>query len=367
MLNHPTNSASQIGTLREVIPMIFRSIPELNDPNAVVVYREEVPEKPASGDYARIGSKILELLHLELSGAKVVFKPNVTSGEHFADPDSGITTHPGFIGGMAKYLFEHGAKPGGIYVVEDPRDSDDFNPRHWQKTGYLEMAEEAGVKIRCPSSYYCVKKEVPDPLIHSVRNVSRYAVDPNTMLINVPKLKTHNLGITTLCMKNLMGLDDVFDRHYCGQSWKDLPADRRFDDKPKNEWMDHELHELWQLGLAKRLTDLSKVIRPALNVVEGIIGRDGTGFNRGKNYNLGLTVAGINGVAVDSVTSYIMGFDPANLVYLKVAQQAGLGESDLAKLRIYIVEDGKLASCANLQSIRAAQPFRVIRDIVGDC
>jgi hypothetical protein len=66
----------------------------------------------------------------------------------------------------------------------------------------------------------------------------------------------------------------------------------------------------WQEGLARRLTDTAQVIRPALNIVEGIVGREGTGFQRGRNRTLGLAVAGVNPVAVDSLTSYLMGFDP---------------------------------------------------------
>ncbi len=54
--------------------------------------------------------------------------------------------------------------------------------------------------------------DADDPLCHAERKVSRLALDPGTVLINVPKLKTHNLGITTLCMKNLMGVVNVWDQ-----------------------------------------------------------------------------------------------------------------------------------------------------------
>ena len=46
-------------------------------------------------------------MQLELSGEKVAIKPNLTSEEHFADPDTGITTHWAFVGGMVEYLFKH--------------------------------------------------------------------------------------------------------------------------------------------------------------------------------------------------------------------------------------------------------------------
>ena len=338
----------------------------LKDPDSVFIYQEQVPDKPAPEDFSRAAQKALEWMHLELNGQKVVIKPNVTSGEHFADPDTGITTHPGFVGGLAEYFYRHHARPGGVYIVEDPRDTDDYNPRHWKGTGYLEMAQASGAKIRCPHSKYCVKKPVPEFMVHPFRNVTRYAVDPQSVLINVPKMKTHNLGITSLCLKNLMGLDDVFDRHYCGQAWNDLPADRMHADRPKSEWMDEELHEQWQTGLAKRLADLAKVIKPDLNIVEGVVGRDGTGFNRGRNYPLGMVIAGINPVAVDSVTSFIMGFDPSELIYLRVAQAAGLGQNDLTRLHLFTVEDDKITPCDHIEHLQVEEPFRVIRDIIGE-
>jgi uncharacterized protein (DUF362 family) len=346
--------------------MSLKLHPLFNDPNAVLVYRAAVAGSPAWQDFRRAAHETLSALQVTLTGDKVVIKPNVTSGEHFADPDSGITTHPAFVGGMVEYLRDHGARRGGVYIVEDPRDSDDLNPRHWQGTGYLEVAAETGAKLRCPISYSCVKKAVPHPLVHPIRNVSRLAVAPDAVLVNVPKMKTHNLAIVSLCLKNLMGLDDVWDRHYCSQAWKELPAERVHDDRPKNEWMDEALHERWQEGLARRLADLAQVIRPALNLVEGVVGRDGTGFRRGRNHPLGLVVAGINMVAVDSVTSYLMGFDPQRLVYLRIAADAGLGCNDLSRLHVYTVAEGAIVPCEDLEAMRAQPRFQVIRDILGE-
>jgi uncharacterized protein (DUF362 family) len=102
-------------------------------------------------------------------------------------------------------------------------------------------------------------------------------------------------------------------------------------------------------------------------VIEGIIGRDGTGFQRGANHPLGLVIAGVNMVAVDSVASYLIGFDPRSLVYLLVAAAAGLGTNDLTRLRVYEVENGTIAPCRNLAARRVQPPFTVIRGIVSEC
>jgi len=308
----------------------------------------------------------MHAMQLELEGEKAVIKPNLTSGEHFADPDNGITTHPAFVQGMAEYLNGHGVRRGGVYVLEDPRNSNDNEPRHWRGTGFCEVAAQTGAKLRCPKTYTCAKRAIPKPQVFSTLNVSRLAVAPNTVLFNVPKLKTHNLGITTLGMKNLMGAVNVFDRHYCGQSWGDMPEEIRGDKRPRTEWMTREIHERWQERLSRRLADTSQAIPSAICMVEGVVGREGTGFQRGRNRVLGLVVAGTNIVAVDSVASYLMGFDPRELVYLRVAAEVGLGTNDVRHLKLYQVEDGQVVPCREVEDERADPPFRVISGIVGE-
>lgn len=334
--------------------------PLLCNPNAVFAARFSLPQQPGWEVFQQAARQSLAWMEFDLDGEAVVLKPNVTSGERIADPDSGITTHPAFIGGLAGYLRDHGAKR--ITIIEDPRDSDDNDPRHWRGTGY----ENLGIRLHTPTTYTCVKRPVANPQVFSTLNVSRLAVAPGTVLINVPKLKTHNLAVTTLGMKNLMGLVNVFDRHYCLQAWDELPPEVQSNQQPRRTWFTEAMHEQWQRGLARRLVDTAQVIRPALNIVEGIVGREGTGFQRGRNLPLGLVAAGVNIVAVDSVASYLMGFDPQKLIYLQLAQQVGLGENRLDALQVYTCQDGVVVACDDLEALRAAPPFQVIRNIVEE-
>jgi len=348
--------------------------PLLRDPNAVLIIQVPISTPVAWDDYRRAAMRAMAALQIGLEGERVVIKPNLTSGERFADPDTGITTHPGFVQGMVEYLKGHGAPARRITIAEDPRNSNDNLPRHWIGTGYERLAQATGARLHCPTPYTCVKKQVPHPLVFERLNVSRLAVAPNTVLFNVPKLKTHNLSITTLGMKNLMGLVNVFDRHYCAQAWKDLPEEVRQDPhevqpnapRPRSEWLDQVNHERWQEGLARRLTDTAQVIQPALNIIEGIVGREGTGFQRGRNRALGLAIAGINLVAVDSLASYLMGFDPQAIIYLDVAARAGLGVNDIEKLRVYTLQDSELVLFPDVRALRIAPPLRVLSGIMGE-
>lgn len=339
--------------------------PWLNDPQAVLISHAPPVGPVQWEDFRRAGQHILDAMQLRLDGEKVVIKPNGTVAESFANPDTGITTHPSFVQGMIEYLHEHGAVRRRIYILEDPRNSDDNAPRHWRGTGFPEVAAQTGAQLRCPTTYTSVRKAVPHPHALATLNVSRLAVAPNTVLINVPKLKTHNLGITTLCLKNLMGVVNVFERHFCSQAWREVPEEVRSEGRPGETALTRKAHERWQEGLAYRLADLAQVVQPQLNVVEGIVGRDGTGFQNGVNHTLGLAVAGINMVAVDSVASYLMGYDPQALIYLNVAAEAGLGVNDIRRLSIYVVqEDGSIAPCPDVEALRTQPPLRVISKVV---
>jgi uncharacterized protein (DUF362 family) len=333
--------------------------PFLCDPRAVLIVQYPLPRPPLWDDFHQAARLAMHLMQVELENEAVVIKPNVTSGERIAVPDSGITTHPAFVEGIARYSLEHGTRARRVTIAEDPRDSDDNAPRHWMGTGY----EQLGVRLHTPTTYTCVKKPVQDPQVFPRLNVSRIATAPRTVLINVPKLKTHNLAITTLGMKNLMGLVNVFDRHYCLQAWEELPEEVRNNPRPRREWFTETMHMQWQMGLARRLIDTAQVIQPALTIVEGIVGREGTGFQRGQNRALGMVVAGINVVAVDSLASYLMGFDPETLPYLALAAQRGLGENRVAALRVYVGHEGEIVPCADPSALRCSPPFQVIRNI----
>jgi uncharacterized protein (DUF362 family) len=330
-----------------------------NDPKAVFILRLPVPDLPQQADFKLAAHQVAIALKLKVDNCDLAIKPNATAAERFLNPESGIGTHPGFIWGLVEYLRAHGAADRQVFIVEDPLNVDYGEVASWNGTGYLEIAAATGAILHSPTTEACTERSVRHPYVAPTRRVSQYAVDPGIALINVPKLKTHNLGITTLCLKNLMGLNYGPERHFCSQAMAELPADCVKHDLPRHEWMDLALHECWQTGLAHRLADLAQVVNPQLNIVEGIVGRDGTGFQHGRNFTLGLVIAGINMVAVDSVTSYLMGFDPSELIYLRVAAETGLGCNRLSDLHCYSLENGEVVPCSSLDRFKANPPFEV--------
>lgn len=334
--------------------------PVLNNANTVAIMHFSVPFEPQQQDFkdaARLTAQALQLR----ADCDVAIKPNATAAERFQKPDSGIGTHPGFIWGLVDYLRAHETAQRQITIVEDPLNVDFGETATWEKTGYLELAAATGSKLHAPTLETCMERVVRNPQAAPTRRISRYAVSSDIALINVPKLKTHNLGITTLCLKNLMGLNYGPERHFCSQAMAEMPVDCADSARNRSDWMTEAQHECWQRGLARRLADLGQVITPRLNIVEGIVGRDGTGFQHGRNITLGLVIAGTNMVAVDSVASYLMGFDPAKLIYLQTASRAGLGSNRLEDIHCLELLAGDLVPCPSLDKYKANPPFEVNR------
>ncbi|HID11850.1 MAG TPA: DUF362 domain-containing protein [Candidatus Latescibacteria bacterium] len=314
--------------------------------DVVCVYRVGLDGRIKEQDFWEAGYRLLKAMGVHPGGRKMVFKPNVTVP---AEPDSGIVTHYRFVEGMLAYLSEVGVSPEDVTIAEGPGGDPE---QAWEESGYRELAGRWGVQLVNLRGDRMVTLPVPGGRVFREIGIASTVVGPGTFLANVPKMKTHNLAITTLSMKNLMGTVAPHERNFCGQSWPRTAWDR--------ESLTPQEHIAWQWGLAERLCDLNSVVRPSLNVVEGVVGRDGTGFHRGRNIPAGLAIAGRNPVAVDAVASFLMGFAPEDIVYLRAALEWGLGEVRVERLRVFSLEEGELRPCRDLRKLRLEGRFEVI-------
>ncbi|MHA1279870.1 MAG: DUF362 domain-containing protein [Candidatus Helarchaeota archaeon] len=116
-------------------------------------------------------------------------------------------------------------------------------------------------------------------------------------LINMPMLKTHGLSTVSLGMKNLKGT------------------------------LSHKSKRIFhRKGLSKTIANLSSIIKPTINIVDGLIGLEGLGpMQTGKPIPVGVIIVGNNLVATDAVAASIMGFNPAEVEHIKLAHELGNG------------------------------------------
>ena len=317
--------------------------------DAVYIYKPDINHDPSSKDIAMSAYNFLKALSPPIK-KRVVMKPNVTVP---ADPDSGIVTHPDFISGMIDYFREIGLSGEDIMVAEgggspEPHGMDP----HFTQSGYVDMVRNHGVKLVNLNLDEIVPFRLAQAEFLKNIGIAKTVVDLDNYFINVPKYKTHNLAVTTLSMKNLMGtIVPVHTRHLCG-IWKEY-ADRQSDITSYGITLREE-------HLCRKLCDLSLASRPDFNIIEGIIGRDGTAFHHGKNIQTNLVIGGKNVASVDAVGSYLMGFDPSGIGYLKIASDRGIGCIDIDKIKIYEVCDGHVEHCDDINKFLSPIPFEVL-------
>lgn len=225
---------------------------------------------------------------------KVLIKPNYVVAKH---PSTGITTDSRIIESIIESV--KGYSVTDIVVGEGGSGNTD---RAFDVVGIRDITTQQNVGLVNLNRDPRINVIIPNALALNEVGVARTAVE-RTCIINVPKLKVHHMAVVTLSMKNLMGLI-----------------------LPKNI-MHGQLHE--------KIVDLFTVFKDKvkLNVVDGLVGGE-VDETSGSPVKMDLLVAGQDMVAVDTVGTAIMGIDPRTVKYLTIADERGLGVSNLDEIHV---------------------------------
>ena len=93
-----------------------------------------------------------------------------------------------------------------------------------------------------------------------------------------------------------------------------------------------------RLEAVERATDglvaLAAVLMPTVSLIDGFVAAQGDGPRHGRRASLRTIIAGTDAVAVDAVAAAVMGFEPLEIAYLRLAQARGLGTADLGAIAI---------------------------------
>ena len=281
----------------------------------------------------------------------ITIKPNATV---LYPADVRVVTHPGFLAGIADYLLDRGVAADRLLVADGQSGENPGEGFTWKGAGYADMAEERGIGLKCLNDEPSRPVAVNGGVVYDSYPIYADVTDCS-FLLNVPLAKCHNLGCTTLAIKNLMGVIGRPERHLCATQVIDEP-------------LGEDLWRLTETGLSlfedrfyDKLCDLVVAVRslgmPRLCIVDGLIGRDGTAFNEGENHPLGWTVAGVNEVHVDAVATRLMGLDPTVTPYLRAAAERGLGTADVKEIEVVDLASGATLDEAQLAAARRQPPL----------
>jgi hypothetical protein len=88
---------------------------------------------------------------------------------------------------------------------------------------------------------------------------------------------------------------------------------------------------MWQQGqhrndINAKVVDEYRIRKADLTIIDGIIAMEGQGPHAGDPVEMNLILAGVDTVAVDAVTSWLMGFETEEIPAIRMAYTEGLGE-----------------------------------------
>jgi len=197
------------------------------------------------------------------------------------------------------------------------------------------LAEEYGFKLIDLNYAKAVKVPVPNKLFLESFWLPKI-IQESDFLIDLTTIKVHGRTAVSFCLKNwgigiLPGKYYGFDKsgsHVEGIE-EPLPIHKR-----------GEAMILGQEVIASKIiADVCSAKPPHLGIIDGITAVHNAKltdkiFGGMKVERLGLMIAGRDIVAVDSVTSRIVGIDPGKVLHIKWSSEKGLGTLDLSRIEV---------------------------------
>lgn len=232
-------------------------------------------------------------------GQRIHIKPNLLAAKA---PDKAVTTHPAIVRALVQQIQEIGAR---VTIGDSPAGISRPIEDYWQATGMKQVAEETGAEL-----VQFEKKGVEERVVAGKRYFIAAAVATAELVINVCKLKTHNLLLYTGAIKNMFGTVPGFRK---SEYHKQAPRVEDF---------------------AKIIVDVFAATRPQLSIMDAVEIMDGSGPSAGNVNHLGLIIASEDAVAMDALGAHLLGFEDGEILTTEEAYARGLGEKRLDKILV---------------------------------
>ena len=232
-------------------------------------------------------------------GADVIVKPNICNAYH--GPEYASTTNPEVVAAIVALCLGAGAKR--VRVMDYPFGGTAQNA--YKTSGIAQAVEAAGGQMELMNSLKYQAVEIPNAQALNKTEIYAEILNADTV-INVPIAKHHSMATLTLGLKNLMGV--VLDRG-----------------------------ALHARGLPQSIVDLATVVRPQLTVIDAtriLMANGPTGGNLDDVKQMDTIIASADVVAADAYAATLFGKTGADVAYITMANERGLGKMDLTSIKI---------------------------------
>ncbi|MGI6006109.1 MAG: DUF362 domain-containing protein [Ruminococcus sp.] len=254
-------------------------------------------------DYKQMTLELLEKCRLAEDigdrGRRIGLKPNLV----LAKPaSSGAVTHSELVDGVLTYL-----KGAGFYniVVLESSWVGDRTSQAVKASGILEVCHRHQVEfldLQKDSSIACTAENMDIAVCRKALEIE--------YLINMPVVKGHCQTLVTCALKNSKGLIPGTEK-------------RRFH----------------TMGLHEPIARLNTIIRQNFILADNICGD--LDFEEGGNpVVMDRILAFKDPVLCDSFAAETLGYHPEDIAYIRLAEQMGVGSTDLSKANIHQLREG---------------------------
>jgi uncharacterized protein (DUF362 family) len=244
--------------------------------------------------------KALDILEYDFGGKirTVVIKPNLC---YYWDYSTGETTDPRVVSAVIDCI--RGKIGSDIDISVAEADASAMKTKFaFSILGYDKLCQKKNVNLinLCQGEIRDVPVTVGEKDFSLPINEILLNAD---LIINIPKLKTHNFVGITCALKNMFGAIS----------------------KPRK----YTYHKM----ISHVIVGVNKIVKSSIVVVDGLIAKG--------SYpkKLGVILAGNDALATDFTAARIMGFNPLRVAHLNLAAKERIGEAK----NISLIEDAKLA------------------------
>jgi uncharacterized protein (DUF362 family) len=253
-----------------------------------------------------------------IGNRRIILKPNNVSIDKQL-----CATHVDTLEGVLEFLKSIG-KTSNVIIAESAAGGPTFEG--YSNYGYNGLTSAYQVKLvdldQEPFDILYVFDE-KDFRPHPIR-MSHLLLDPDSFIVSVARMKTHDRVVATLSLKNIVFGAPIKDT---GAGWSSSHKEGAKNDKPI-------AHGSGFRGINYNLYALSRQLHPHLSIIDGFEGMEGNGPNDGTPVDHRVCVAGMDWLAADRVAIELMGIDFSKVGYLNFCAQTGSGIADLSKIEI---------------------------------